>query len=92
MAGILIAEISRPELLNLAESYRSIWTYAREPLHQTKKPAIGDWIARSEETIVPDPKRRSVVCSMLQLRISDEGDRPFRDRDRRFRQRDRPFR
>jgi len=26
------------------------------------------------------------------LRISDEGDRPFRDRDRRFRQRDRPFR
>jgi hypothetical protein len=27
-----------------------------------------------------------------ELRISDEGDRPFRDRDRRFRQRDRPFR
>jgi hypothetical protein len=26
------------------------------------------------------------------LRISDEGDRLFRDRDRRFRQRDRPFR
>ncbi len=26
------------------------------------------------------------------VRISDEGDRPFRDRDRRFRQRDRPFR
>jgi hypothetical protein len=29
---------------------------------------------------------------MPQVRISDEGDRPFRDRDRRFRQRDRPFR
>lgn len=28
----------------------------------------------------------------LLVRISDEGDRPFRDRDRRFRQRDRPFR
>ena len=26
------------------------------------------------------------------VRISDEGDRPFRDRDRGFRQRDRPFR
>jgi hypothetical protein len=34
------------------------------------------------------------VCSVHAdyLRISDEGDRPFRDRDRRFRQRDRSFR
>ena len=29
---------------------------------------------------------------LVLMRISDEGDRPFRDRDRRFRQRDRPFR
>lgn len=36
--------------------------------------------------------RASLAAFGFTVRISDEGDRPFRDRDRRFRQRDRPFR
>jgi hypothetical protein len=89
--GAHIAELKKAVVNHKYRGGRLVMQGFSEILKKAKIEGIDQFVIDVREGTRAEKLWRSIGFREY-VRISDEGDRPFRDRDRRFRQRDRPFR